>query len=149
MLTITLKQYFLLHVAAMFIKFPPLPSPPLPSPPLPSPPLPSPPLRYLLWFRLACPQPPQPLLTNQLLCVEGSRTAIPDTVTSNNQLTFTFTGSDSSDPLPYTAYQFQVEAQNSVGSATSPYSDAVETFTAGIYYTLVTRTHTHTTHIFT
>ena len=57
---------------------------------------------------------------------------IPDVITSNNQLTYTFTGSDSSDPIPYMAYQFQVEAQNSVGSVTSPYSNTVETSTAGI-----------------
>ena len=40
---------------------------------------------------------------------------------------YLFTGSGSDHPTPYSAYQFQIEAANSVGSVTSPYSTSVTT----------------------
>jgi len=40
---------------------------------------------------------------------------------------YLFTGSGSDHPTPYSAYQFQIEAANNVGSVTSPYSTSVTT----------------------
>lgn len=37
--------------------------------------------------------------------------------------------SSSADPVPYTTYQFQVEAENSAGDVSSDYSAAVTTLT--------------------
>ena len=84
-------------------------------------------LRYSLYFRLACPQPEQP---NQALCSLTPRTLILQGIPASI-LTHTWTKADSSAPVPYTAYQFQVEAENSIGDTTSSFSTAVDTFAEG------------------
>ena len=84
------------------------------------------PPRYTLWYRTACPAPPQALLSLPP-CTVGPRSLI---VANFSSFVFVFSGSGLAHPLPYTAYQFIVGAVNSVGSVESAYSTAVSTQTS-------------------
>lgn len=81
---------------------------------------------YTIWHRLACPQPEQPELT-QPPCIEGPLVLVHFTV--DTQLTVT--GSLVLDPLPYSRYQFLIEARNSIGAINSSLSSSIETLTSG------------------
>lgn len=83
---------------------------------------------YTLWYRLACPQPEQPQLPSSTVCIEGPLIQ----VASTDQTQYTVTGSVTADPLPYSRYQFLVQAENSVGAVnTTSLSDPVETHASG------------------
>ena len=84
---------------------------------------------YTLWYRLTCPQPEQPQLTTSTLCIEGPLIR----VDSTDQTQYTVTGSATTDPLPYSRYQFIVQAQNSVGAVNTSFSMPVETEATGTY----------------
>ena len=84
---------------------------------------------YTLWFRLACPQPEQPQLTLSTPCIEGPLIQ----VASTDQTQYTVTGSATTDPFPYSRYQFIVQAQNSIGAVNTSFSMLVETEAAGRY----------------
>ena len=96
--------------------------------------------RYILWYRLPCQQPEQPI---QSTCTEDPpREPVNENIPAN-QLTYVWVGSGSSDPNPYSSYQFQIEAENSAGrSDPSPFSSDVQTPTTGKHTYIHTYIHT-------
>lgn len=77
--------------------------------------------RYTLWYQTSCPQPSQPFFTPT--CVLGNLKQI----FSGNEFSYMFVGSNTSDPIPYTRYQFLLQAENSKGGINSSVSHTIET----------------------
>lgn len=81
---------------------------------------------YTVRYSESCPQPPQPNL-DLPACVLGPCASITiDDGLPGSQRSLLFNGSLLSAPIPYSSYQFQVEAFNSAGSATSPCTGPVQ-----------------------
>lgn len=77
---------------------------------------------YSLWYRRACPQPPQPHLPSPECTPSPTLTATAATLSSDTT-TYSFEGSGANDPLPYTTYEFLVGTANSEGSVNSSFSE--------------------------
>ncbi len=94
------------------------------------------PLSYSLWYQTSCPQPPQPNVIDPPRCQVGALSLVAADILPDQRL-YTFTGSNLSDPLPYSSYQFQVGASNSEGNVISTLSPATTTFASGKITSLI------------
>ena len=83
--------------------------------------------RYKLWYQTTCPQPTQPFLVS--VCLQGDLLQI----FSGNEQSYMFIGTDASHPLPYTRYQFLLQAENSVAEVNSSFTDTVETAASSMF----------------
>ena len=78
--------------------------------------------RYVLWYQTTCPPPPQPF--SLPACTPGDLVKI----FSGNQTSYMLTGTDENHPLPYSRYQFLLQAENSISGVNSSFSETIETF---------------------
>ena len=86
------------------------------------------PYSYSLWYRRACPQPPQQNIAVPD-CVLGPEVTLADNI---SEVSFRWVGSGSDDPLPYSSYEFFVGAANTVGAVNSTSSFDIQTPISGM-----------------
>ena len=84
--------------------------------------------RYTLWFRTSCPQPQQ-FQTAAEECIVGQLTSTFSGLPVGDSLSYGFFSSPASatHPLPYTSYEFLLQAENSVGAVNSTMTSSVVT----------------------